>query len=48
MHDEGRYHMETIPLIFLANQWTGFHMITASIMNELKHDPYYVHICMQT
>ena len=36
-HDGGRYHIETSPLICRANQWTGFHMITASVMKELKH-----------
>ena len=35
-HDGGRYHIETSPLIFRANQWTGFYMITASAMKELK------------
>ena len=33
-HDGGRYHIETSPLICSANQWTGFYMITASIMKE--------------
>ena len=27
--------METSPLICKANQWTGFYMITASVMKEL-------------
>ena len=27
--------METSPLICGANQWTGFYMITASVMKEL-------------
>ena len=35
-HDGGRYHIVTSPLIFSANQWTGFYMITASVMEELK------------
>ena len=35
-HDGGRYHIETSPLICSANQWTGFYMITASVMKELK------------
>ena len=35
-HDEGRYDIETSPLICSANQWTGFYMITASVMNELN------------
>ena len=34
-HDGGRYHIETSPLICYANQWTGFSMITASVMKEL-------------
>ena len=34
-HDGGRYHIETSPLICPANQWTGFYMITASVMKEL-------------
>ena len=36
-HDGGRYHIETSPLICSANQWTGFYMITASVMKGLKH-----------
>ena len=28
--------METSPLICSANQWTGFYMITASVMKELN------------
>ena len=36
-HDEGRYHIETSPLICVANQWTGFYIITASIMKGLKN-----------
>ena len=35
-HDGGRYHIETNPLICRANQWTGFYMITASVMKELN------------
>ena len=35
-HDGVRYHIETSPLICFANQWTGFYMITASVMKELK------------
>ena len=30
-----RYHIETSPLIFRANKWTGFYMVTASVMKEL-------------
>ena len=30
------YHTETSPLIYFANQWTGFYMIDASIMKELN------------
>ena len=35
-HDGGRYHIETSPLICSANQWTGFYMISASVMKGLK------------
>ena len=35
-HDRGRYHIETSPLICSANQWTGFYMITASVMKGLN------------
>ena len=35
-HDGGRYHIETSLLICGANQWTGFYMITASVMKGLK------------
>ena len=34
-HDGGRYHIETSPLICSANKWTGFYIITASVMKEL-------------
>ena len=34
-HDGVRYHLEISPLICRANQWTGFYMITASVMKEL-------------
>ena len=35
-HDGGQYYIETSPLICGANQWTGFYMISASIMKGLK------------
>ena len=43
-HDEGRYNIENSPLIWRANQWTGcrenqwtgFYMITASVIKELN------------
>ena len=35
-NDGGRYHIETSPLICSANQWTGFYVITASVMKQLK------------
>ena len=35
-HDGDCYHIETSPLICRANLWTGFYMITASVMKELK------------
>ena len=34
-HNGGRYHIETSPLVCRANQWTGFCMITVSVMKEL-------------
>ena len=34
--DGGRYHIETSPLIWDVNQWTGFYMITASVTKGLK------------
>ena len=36
-HDGGRYHIETSPLIWGANQWTGFYMITGSVMKGLRN-----------
>ena len=36
LHDRGLYHVGTSPLICRADQWTGFYIITASIMKELK------------
>ena len=35
-HDGGHYYIETSPLICVANQWTGFYMITASVVKGLK------------
>ena len=35
-HNRGPYHIETSPLIYPANQWTGFYMIKTSVMKELK------------
>ena len=34
-HDGGPYHIETSPLIYKANQWTGFYMIGAAVTKEL-------------
>ena len=34
--NRGRYHIETSPLICLANQWTGFYMITVSVLKGLN------------
>ena len=36
IHDGGRYHIETSPLICRADQWTSFYMITTSVMKDLK------------
>ena len=30
------YHIETNPIIFRANQWTGFYMIRSAVKKELK------------
>ena len=35
-YDGGRYHIETSPLIWGANQWTGSYMITVSVMKGLN------------
>ena len=35
-YDGDHYHIETSPLICRANQWTGFYMIGAATMKELK------------
>ena len=35
-HDGGRYHTVTSPLICRANKWTGFYMITTSVMKGLS------------
>ena len=34
-HDGGAYHIETSPLIWSVNQWTGFYMLEISVMKEL-------------
>ena len=36
-YDGGRYHIETSPLICSADQWTGFYMITASVIGLIGH-----------
>ena len=38
-HDGGPhpYHVETSPLIFRANLWTGFDMIGTSVMKKLNN-----------
>ena len=36
IYDGSSYHIETSPLICIANQWTGFYTIGTSVMNELK------------
>ena len=44
----GRYHIETE--LCWTNQWTGFYMITASVMKELKQFKFsvlYCHRCWQ-
>ena len=41
-HDGGPYHIETSPLIYKANQWTGFYIIGTSVMKELNSNHLYV------
>ena len=36
-HGGSPYHIETSPLIRIANQWTGFYEIKTSAMKELTH-----------
>ena len=36
IQDGGHYHIETSPMICGANQWTGFYMITASVLKGLR------------
>ena len=38
-NDGGRYYIETSLSICFADQWTGFYMITPSVMKELKGMP---------
>ena len=52
LNDEGRYHIETSPLICRANQWTCFYMITASVIkglmpmfNNMRHFGQFGTIC---
>ena len=35
-HDEGRYRIETSPLICGVNQWTGVYMMLGSVMKGLN------------
>ena len=44
LHDGGRYYIETSPLICCANQWTGFYIITASVMKELMNEVTHVSV----
>ena len=39
-HEGSPSHIETSPLIFGANQWTGFYMIEISTMKALIHTIY--------
>ena len=43
-HDGGRYHIETSPLIYSANEWSGLYMIGASIMKELISRPRWIYL----
>ena len=35
-HAGAPYHMETGPLLYRANQWTGLYIIGTSIIKELR------------
>ena len=35
-NDGGQRHIKTSPLICRANQWTGYYMISASVVKELN------------
>ena len=39
-HDGGPYHIEPIPLIRHANQWTSFYMMGTTVMKELRLCPF--------
>ena len=34
-HGGGPYHIETSPLIYRSDRWTGFYMIGSSVMKDL-------------
>ena len=36
LYGGGHYHIETSPLICIANQWNGFYLTGTSVMTELK------------
>ena len=36
-HDRGTYHIETSPLIYRVNQWTGIYIIGTSVMKKLRN-----------
>ena len=36
LQDEGPYHLETSPLIWRANQGTGFYVVVTSVMKQLN------------
>ena len=36
LHDGSPHYIETSPLICKANQWSGFYMVRASVMKELR------------
>ena len=39
--------MEISPLIYSANQWTGFYMIGASVIKELNQQQQVIRDCLQ-
>ena len=36
IYKPSRFHIETSPMVCSANQWTGFYMITARFLYEIK------------
>ena len=46
-HDGGQYHVETSPLIYSANQWTGFYMMGTFVLREFLLSRWYQAVCVR-